>query len=368
MFFHTDHQGALLISTSRFEKGDGANRIVQFNSVLSVTDPALPFASQVELVLTGINSLPMPGVRPVFVRIFLSDPANQAPFVEERLKTDCPVSVIGQAPLNGTKIAAWVWYRSDAYVTAIRDGLHRISWHGTEELWFTCGTADCDGSYGQTVKLLDQFSADLEAQGMTLEDDCVRTWLFVQNIDVNYRGVVDGRNDVFDRHALTPDTHFIASTGIEGRTLSHDSKVMLDAVAVKGQGVSQSYLYGSTHLNRTSEYGVRFERGTVVRYPDLRHVFISGTASIDNKGHIMHEGDIAGQTARMIENVEVLLSEAGCGFADVAAMTVYLRDPSDYATVNRIFSERFPDHPRIITMAPVCRPGWLIEIECVAIY
>ena len=143
---------------------------------------------------------------------------------------------------------------------------------------------------------------------------------------------------------------------------------MLDAVAVKGQGVSQSYLHGSTHLNRTSEYGVRFERGTVVRYPDLRHVFISGTASINNEGHIMHEGDIVGQTARMIENVEVLLSEAGCGFADVAAMTVYLRDPSDYTTVNRIFSERFPDHPHIITMAPVCRPGWLIEMECVAIY
>ena len=70
---------------------------------------------------------------------------------------------------------------------------------------------------------------------------------------------------------------------------------------------------------------------------------------------------------RKFKNVEVLLSESGCSFADVAAMTIYLRDPSDYAVVNRFFCERFPNHPRIITQAPVCRPGWLIEMECVAI-
>ena len=216
-------------------------------------------------------------------------------------------------------------------------------------------------------KLLDDLSSALQAHGMTLQDDCVRTWLFVQNIDVNYKGVVDGRNSVFDRHGLTCDTHFISSTGIEGRTLNHANKVMLDAVAVKGIGVEQQYLYGASHLNRTSEYGVRFERGTVVRYPDFKHVFISGTASIDNKGQVMYPGDIVRQTGRMIENVEVLLAESGCSFNDVPAITVYLRDPSDYAVVKQILAERFPEHPLIVTLAPVCRPGWLIEMECVAI-
>ena len=36
-------------------------------------------------------------------------------------------------------------------------------------------------------------------------------------------------------------------------------------------------------------------------------------------------------------------------------------------TVKKMFDERFPDIPRVITLAPVCRPTWLIEMECMAI-
>ena len=45
-------------------------------------------------------------------------------------------------------------------------------------------------------------------------------------------------------------------------------------------------------------------------------------------------------------------------------MIVYLRDMADYAVVKRMFDERFPSTPKVITLAPVCRPGWLIEMEC----
>jgi enamine deaminase RidA (YjgF/YER057c/UK114 family) len=49
-------------------------------------------------------------------------------------------------------------------------------------------------------------------------------------------------------------------------------------------------------------------------------------------------------------------------------MTVYLRDIADYSAVKKIFDTRFPDCPRAIVQAPVCRPGWLVEMECIAIY
>ena len=29
--------------------------------------------------------------------------------------------------------------------------------------------------------------------------------------------------------------------------------------------------------------------------------------------------------------------------------------------------ERFPDTPRVFVYAPVCRPGWLIEMECMGV-
>ncbi len=365
MQYHLYSDDNILIQTSGCLDSDGIN--LESCSMLSFTDVLMPFAEQLELLLENLHKVISAGGVAVFVRFFLSDPANQAAALRSRPDMECPVSVIGQTPLNGTKIAAMVWCRRAASVARISDRMFKVTERGIDEFWYTGGLSDADGSYGQTVALLDDLTDSLQAQGLTLRDNCMRTWLFVQNIDVNYKGVVDGRNDVFDNQDLTTKTHFISSTGIEGRTENHVNKVMLDAVAVSGPGVGVRFLYGQSHLNRTSEYGVRFERGTEIDYPDRKHVYISGTASIDNKGQIMYEGDIVRQTARMIENVDVLLSEAGCSFDDVAAMTVYLRDPSDYAVVSRIFSERFPNHPRIITQAPVCRPGWLIEMECVAI-
>ena len=69
----------------------------------------------------------------------------------------------------------------------------------------------------------------------------------------------------------------------------------------------------------------------------------------------------------MWENVEALLSEANCTFDDVAHLIVYLRDSSDYAVVSELFRQRFPDKPTVIVRAPVCRPEWLIEMECMAV-
>jgi enamine deaminase RidA (YjgF/YER057c/UK114 family) len=112
---------------------------------------------------------------------------------------------------------------------------------------------------------------------------------------------------------------------------------------------------------------VSFERGTYVDYADRRQVFISGTASINNKGEIMYPKNIVRQTERMWENVETLLAEADCTYEDVGAMIVYLRDTSDYQVVRQMYEKRFPHKPYIIVHAPVCRPGWLIEMECMAV-
>lgn len=366
MEYSSFSDGKIKVATGRWQSASGVSQTESF-SVLTVADCAMSFACQLEALLASVSRLMKIEGVPVLMWFMLSNPAEQVEELKAHLHYECPVSIIGQAPLDGTKIAALVWRRSEAAVKRVSEQIFRVSRRGVDEYWFTCGLSDAEGSYNQTVDLFDKLSGSLKEQGLTLESDCVRTWLFVRDIDFNYKGVVDGRNDVFDRHDLTPDTHFIASTGIEGFTACADNKVMLDAVAVKGPGLRVKYLYGESHLNRTSEYGVRFERGTVVEYADRRHVFISGTASIDNKGNILYEGDICRQTERMIENVGVLLAEAGCGFADVGSMTVYLRNASHYDAVKRIFDKRFPDTPVVIVLAPVCRPGWLVEMECVGI-
>ena len=241
--------------------------------------------------------------------------------------------------------------------------------HGEyRHLW--CGSAhntEAD-SEQQTQNIFDLYTEQLGKEGCTLRDNCIRTWFFVNDIDLNYGGMVRARNTTFAKEELTNETHFIASTGIGGRQANPKVLTQMDAYAISGINPDQvRQLYASTHLNRTSDYGVSFERGTVVTYPDRQHVFISGTASIDNRGQIMHEKDIKKQTDRMIENVEALLKEAGSGFDDVCQTIVYLRDIADYALVSRTMQQRFPDTPMVIVHAPVCRPGWLVEMECMAI-
>ena len=189
----------------------------------------------------------------------------------------------------------------------------------------------------------------------------------MRDVDTQYAGMVKARKDNFTEQGLTQDTHYIASTGIGGLPADTRALVQMGTYALVGFCPEQQrYLYAPTHLNPTYEYGVTFERGTCMEYGDRAHVFISGTASIDNKGNVLYVGDIVRQTQRMWENVETLLAEADTSFSDVMHIVVYLRDTADYATVQRMFAERYPNIPTVIALAPVCRPTWLIEMECIA--
>lgn len=304
------------------------------------------------------------GLKPVFKRYLLSDASGQWSLLPE--KEECARCLLQQSPLDGTKGALLMLMEKDADFKDVGDGLWKDS---RGRIW----AGDMDSvipEYSQTMTIdyLERFSHRLEEYGANLLDHCIRTWFFVRDIDNNYAGVVSGRNAVFKRRGLTPETHFIASTGIAGQSPVPGRSVTFNAFAdTKVKRDQVKFIYGKTHLNPTYEYGVAFERGTSVDYGDRRHVYISGTASIDNKGQIVAPGDIRAQTLRMIENIRVLLEEAECGWEDVAHMVVYLRDISDYNTVDGMMRERFPDIPKVIVLAPVCRTGWLIETECMAI-
>ena len=247
-------------------------------------------------------------------------------------------------------------------------GVYTVSHGRFKHLWNGSAHNLAANSEYQTRLLFNEYNMQLLEEGCTLANNCIRTWFFVNDIDLNYGGVVRARNQFFFTQGLTQNTHFIASTGIGGRQADPNVLAQMDNYAIAGiQSEQIHYLYAPTHLNRTSDYGVSFERGTYVDYADRRQVFISGTASINNKGEIMYPKNIVRQTERMWENVETLLAEADCTYEDVGAMIVYLRDTSDYQVVRQMYEKRFPHKPYIIVHAPVCRPGWLIEMECMAV-
>ena len=310
----------------------------------------------------------MNGAKPVFKRYFLSDATNQLPLMEQ--DDTCAVSCIQQPPLNGSKVAMWMYLQRGTEVIPQADRLSStlVRHNGYEHLW-TMGMMTTDGtSYVQTGRLLEDYEQLLADYGMTLEDNCIRTWFFVRDVDTQYQGLVVARWENFAQHGLVPETHYIASTGIGGNPSEPKALIQMGCYALSGfKPEQQRYLYAASHLNRTSEYGVTFERGTLLRFGDRDHAIISGTASINNKGEVMHVGDIEKQTYRMWENVEKLLEEAGMTMDDTAQLVVYLRDGSDFEVVSRLFRQKYPHIPTVFTLAPVCRPTWLIEMECLAI-
>ena len=354
---------------SKFEVEGG---VTEYHVMVHATRPEQSFQEQLDAVLNAYYNLidtELKGASSVIKRYFLSDAANQYDTLLASVPEApaCACSVVEQAPLNGTKVALWAYLLTDIGAGSFNEELYRVQHGAYTHLWGGTSVSHAPSSEEQTSLLLKHYVMQLLSNGGHLADDSIRTWFFVQNVDVNYAGVVKARNEEFFTQNLTSKTHFISSTGINGRNADPSVLVQLDTYAVLGLKPEQiKFLYAPTHLNPTYEYGVSFERGTRVDYGDRRQVFISGTASIDNKGNVLHVGDIRRQTERMWENVDALLSEAECGFEDVGQMIVYLRDVADYAVVNEMFEKRFPGIPRVIVHAPVCRPGWLIEMECMA--
>lgn len=343
--------------------------VEEFHAILHVEPRDEVFSGQLQRVYAAeARFMEVPeiqGAKPVLKRYFLSDATNQRPLMKDT--PDCACSYIQQQPLDGSKVGVWMYLQKGAEVKS-ENGMVVSSHNGYKHLW-KMGMSEHKGdSAWQTETLLVKYEEALKTMGATLEENCIRTWFFVRDVDTQYGGMVRARRENFEEQGLTSETHFIASTGIGGIPADPRALIQLGTYAITGlESGQQRYLYARTHLNPTYEYGVTFERGTAIDYGDRRHVYISGTASINNKGEVVHVGDVEGQTHRMWENVEALLAEAGTTFDDVMYIVVYLRDLADYELVRRKFAERFLDMPCIITLAPVCRPTWLIEMECMAV-
>jgi enamine deaminase RidA (YjgF/YER057c/UK114 family) len=314
----------------------------------------------------------------VFSRFFCSDLPNQIHELRQHSFSspggigNGAISLVNQPPEAPAKATLWVYCVKDpsgSFSGHREDNSYIVQRGELTHVW-TTGVAchDKPGSYSQTHAIFETYNDLMHRKGMTLEDNCLRTWFYVKDIDTNYNGLVTARNEVFKKHNLTPDTHYIASTGIEGSFTDVHALAMMDAYAIKGIRPEQvEHLHALDHLSHTHCYGVAFERATAISYRDRKHVIVSGTASIDSRGEIVHKGDVLCQLDRTLENICALLAQADASMEDMQHFTVYLRDPSDAEIIRDILKERIGDRPFLVVTGPVCRPNWLVEIEGIAV-
>jgi aminoacrylate peracid reductase len=97
-------------------------------------------------------------------------------------------------------------------------------------------------------------------------------------------------------------------------------------------------------------------------------VYVSGMLAIDKDGKTIGEGDAGRQTRQVLENIKGVLAAAGCSLRDVVFNAIFLKDLSDYATMNSVYREYFPDEPpaRFCIRADLVKPEFLVEIASTA--
>lgn len=316
----------------------------------------------------------------IFRRVFLSDAFNQAGTIAASSLGGAEgdpvaVSVVQQPPLRGSKIALLAYHlktKTTLRKKRLSPNHLLVEKKGGRYLWSTglrAHARDAEPASGpQTRKVFESLTGTLAALGGTLAEHCVRTWIYLRNVDAFYQGMVHSRRELFAGEGLTGNTHFIASTGIEGASAHRTDVVMMDAYSILDLEPRQvSYLKDHRMLCPTKSYGVTFERGTRIAYADRAHLIISGTASIDRVGKVVHRGDVIKQLDRAIKNVEALLRAGKADFDDLMHLIVYLRDPTDFWRVQDHLHSHFPSLPTVIVQGAVCRPEWLVEIEGIAV-
>jgi len=194
---------------------------------------------------TAVEALGIGRGTAVFRRFLLSDIVNQQDALlahafsnQSAPDEPCAVSWVGQPPAPPARAALWAYHVSDPNGPTVKSldasslTLNRgpLSHHWSTRL----ASTDAEDSYTQTQAILSEYERRLQSWGCTVYDNLIRTWLFVQNVDANYKGLVAARREFFTERGLTADTHYIASTGIEGTHSDVAAKVLLDAYAISG--------------------------------------------------------------------------------------------------------------------------------------
>ncbi len=145
-------------------------------------------------------------------------------------------------------------------------------------------------------------------------------------------------------------------------------------MAASRDRVPKTPIENKTVLCEAYDYSskVAFSRGMRVDLDGYAMLFISGTASVNERGESIHPGDIRAQTRRTFDNIAALLESEDADWHDIVRTTCYLADFRDYDEFNgernKFYEEQELDPLPASTCieARICRPELLVEIEAIA--
>jgi len=97
-------------------------------------------------------------------------------------------------------------------------------------------------------------------------------------------------------------------------------------------------------------------------------VFLSGLVARRGSDNTFVGGDVRAQTRTIMENAGALLTAAGLTLRDVVSSKIYLTRAADFAAMNEVYREFFPDAPpaRATVQSGLAGPEAVVEITFVA--
>jgi len=304
----------------------------------------------------------------IFLRFHLSDIAAQAEILRNLLaERNAFYSLIGQPPASGSTCALQAYHihgTSPVLKTKDLEGNLSVSHSKYKSFWTHCGDRPDAGRSieRQTSNMFGQLSARIDGLGILSKEGLLRTWIYLRNIDSDYMQFAAARRDLYRSKGVK---HYPASTAIEGASADPSCLAFMDSLAIAGLDPEQiEYVSAPDNLCHPDKYDITFERGLKLSFGDRTHYYISGTASIDKYGRVLHAGDLEKQAARTLENIEALLETQNAGISDMKILTVYLRNVADFDRADSFLRRNLPANLQyIIVKGKVCRPEWLIEID-----
>lgn len=331
--------------------------------------------------------------------VFLRDARGQAEFEQllvSHVSDPLPLTqYVSQPPADGAALAIEVWAIGGESVRIERwPHTLAVSYGGAR--WIYCGGIEAletvAGVYGQTMETLERAQKLLADAGAGFER-VVRTWFYLGNITApdgpvqRYQELNRARSDFYGRvqfrtlrmNGSGRHDAFPASTGIgmSGTGLGLNC-IALDVgnrdaslLPLENPRQTPAYAY-QVHYSPQSP---KFSRAMALVQGGRVTTWISGTASIvDSESR--HPGDAVRQTEQTIDNIERLIapenfglhgvSGAGARLADMAKLRVYLKRPRDLAAIRAVCERRFGPMPVVYSIADICRPELLVEIEGIA--
>jgi len=225
----------------------------------------------------------------------------------------------------------------------------------------------------QAGLMFDKINRILDSQNVGYRN-VVRTWIYLSDILEWYDEFNLIRNDKYRKYDLIPDNipaaeldrlYLPASTGIRGKSRAGVS-VISDVLAIAGDA-QISVLQGASQQS-SYRYGSAFSRGICIQENDHRHLLVSGTASIDERGNSLHSNNVEAQITRTLECVDSLLGENDAKLSDIQSATVYLKRPEDLTAFYKVAkSVALKNLPAIFAIADICREELLFEMDAWAV-